>query len=188
MDSENPATGKVRLSDVYRPVYPTPAGLITSVDRNGAPYIITLGEVFNLSIRNPVIVGIAIAPPRYSHTLISETGEFVVNLPTAAMKDSVLGCGSCSGRDGVDKFARFGLTPLPAEIVAPPLIAECPVNLECRVLKIETIGDHDLFQGEVVAEHVSEDILNAKGDVDAGKLDPFVFMRGTFWSIGRQLQ
>ena len=79
--------------ELYRPVYPSPAGLITCVDEDGKPNIITLGEVFNLSIRDPVIVGIAIAPPRYSHELISKTGEFVVNLPTGDLLQKVLKCG-----------------------------------------------------------------------------------------------
>ena len=67
-----------------RPVYPTPAGLVVSIDAEGKPNIITLGEIFNLSIRNPVWVGIAIAEPRYSHDLIMKQGEFTVNMPTAA--------------------------------------------------------------------------------------------------------
>jgi len=92
-------------------VYPTPAGLIVSIDVQGKPNIVTLGEVFNLSIADPVWVGISIRPATYSHGLIKEQGEFTVNLPTAAMLDQVLGCGSCSGRDGVDKFRKFGLTP-----------------------------------------------------------------------------
>ena len=74
--------------------------------------IITLGEVFNVSISDPVILGIAIAKPRYSHELISATREFVVNLPTSSMVETVDRCGSVSGRD-VDKFVEFRLTMLP---------------------------------------------------------------------------
>ena len=68
-----------------RPVYPSPAGLVTTVDAEGDPNIITLGEIYNASIREPVIVGIGIAPGRYSHQLIRQSGEFVVNLPRAAI-------------------------------------------------------------------------------------------------------
>ncbi|MBT7702565.1 MAG: flavin reductase family protein, partial [Verrucomicrobia bacterium] len=131
----------------FRPVHPSPAALITSVSEDGKPNIITLGEVFNISISNPVILGIAIAKPRYSHELICATREYVVNLPTAGMVEVVDRCGSVSGRE-VDKFAEFRLTPLPAEKVRPPLIAECPINVECRVLDIIEVGDHDLFLGE----------------------------------------
>jgi len=88
----------------FRPVYPSPAALITSVSEDGCPNIITLGEVFNVSISDPVILGIAIAKPRYSHELITATREYVVNLPTSSMVETVDRCGSVSGRD-VDKFA-----------------------------------------------------------------------------------
>ena len=64
-------TNKVE-KEPRRPVYPTPAGLVVSIDAAAKPNIITLGEIFNLSIRNPVWVGIAIAERRYSHDLIKK--------------------------------------------------------------------------------------------------------------------
>ena len=169
-----------------RPIYPSPAALITSIDSEGKPNIITLAEVFNLSIAQPVIVGIAIAKPRYSHQLIRESGEFVVNLPTADMVRTVDRCGTVSGRD-VNKFEEFELTPIPAEQVRPPLIAECPVNIECRVLEIEEIGDHDLFKGEVLAQHVDEACLDAHGRIRIATLNPLNFILGEYWSIGKRL-
>jgi flavin reductase (DIM6/NTAB) family NADH-FMN oxidoreductase RutF len=169
-----------------RPVYPTPAALVTSVDAEGRPNIITLGEVFNISIAEPVILGIAIRKQRWSHGLISRTREYVVNLPTCAIADKVWLCGSVSGRE-VDKFARAALTPLPAAVVRPPLIAECPVNIECRVIGIQEIGDHDLFLGEAVAQHVDDEVLGPGGRIDAGKLDGFALVQGEFWSFGRRL-
>ena len=170
----------------HRPIYPTPAGLITSCDANGRPNIITLGEVFNLSIRKPVVVGLAIAPQRYSHRLILDSGEFVVNLPTADMLDKVIKCGSVSGRD-VDKFAAFGLTALPAKQVRPPLIAECPINLECKLVGFRRCGDHDTFEGEVVAQHVDEDCLSADGSIIPEKLNGFAFVLGKFFAFGKDL-
>ena len=58
-----------------RPIYPTPAGLVTTVDGDGNPNIITLGQIYNLSIRKPVIVGLGIAPERYSHRLSVSVGS-----------------------------------------------------------------------------------------------------------------
>ncbi len=187
----------------FRPIYPTPAALITSVAPNaapsewrggkddGKPNIITLGEVFNLSLRHPTIVGIAIRKATYSHGLITASGEYVVNMPTTDILTQVDGCGSVSGRK-VDKFAAFGLTPLPATVVRPPLIAECPVNIECRVIGIEEIGDHDLFKGEVVATHVDDTLLDDDGHVRPDRLDPVCFLycfdfSGEYWSLGRKL-
>jgi flavin reductase (DIM6/NTAB) family NADH-FMN oxidoreductase RutF len=173
--------------DPFRPVYPSPAALITSIDSEGRPNIITLGECFNLSIREPVIVGIAIAPERYSHGLISAQKEFVVNLPPASLLPKVLEVGSVSGRDH-DKFAEVGLTPLPATHVKPPLIAECPVNIECKLLFVQTIGDHDLFAGEVLAHHVDPDVLGENGRFDPAKLTTIVLAGGHFLSLGEHLQ
>ena len=61
---------KKRSVEPFRPVHPSPAALVTSADREGRANIITLGEVFNISIREPVILGIAIAKPRHSHAPI----------------------------------------------------------------------------------------------------------------------
>ena len=174
-----------------RPVYPTPAALITSVAPDGKPNIIALGEVFNLGLRSPAIVGVAIRKATYSHGLIARSGEYVVNLPTTRLLEAVDGCGHVSGRH-VDKFAAFGLTPVPATAVKPPLIAECPVNLECRVIGIETTGDHDLFKGEVVAAHVDEELLDEHGRLRYDRLDILVFLSNfntpaEYWSLGSKL-
>ncbi len=175
-----------RMIKPFRPIYPSPAGLVSSVDGDGRANIITLGEIFNVSIAGPVIVGIAIAKPRYSHELISASREYVVNLPTSAMVEIVDRCGSVSGRD-VDKFARFSLTAVPAEKVRPPLIAECPVNIECRVIGIQEIGDHDLFLGEVLVEHVDEEALDESGRILVDKLDPLCYLHSEYWSCRERL-
>lgn len=175
------------LDTVFRPVYPTPAGLISSVAADGTPNIITLGETFNISIRDPVVVGLAIVLSRYSYELIKESGEFGVNLPTANMAKAVDRCGTCSGRHVGDKFARVGLTPMPAAKIQAPLIAECPVNLECTLIDIIPAGDHDLFRGEVVAQHVDEELLDEDGRIAIERLDPLCFVLGQYWSAGHYL-
>ncbi|MFQ6040699.1 MAG: flavin reductase family protein [Candidatus Poribacteria bacterium] len=177
--------GKVSVKP-FRPVYPSPAALITSASSDGKANIITLGEVYNLSVSKPVIVGISIAKPRYSHKLISESLEFVLNLPTTRILEKVDRCGTMSGRE-VDKFSKVGLTPIPASKVNPPLIAECPVNLECGVMGIEEIGDHDMFTGEVIVEHVDEDLLDEHGRIQVEKLDAVCYMLGEYWSLGQKL-
>ena len=172
--------------DTYRPIFPTPAGLVVLVDAVGKPNIITLGEIFNLSINDPVWVGIALRKSRYSYGLIKKQGEFTVNLPTTTMLKAVRGCGVLSGRD-TDKFTKFGLTPLPSKFVKPPIIAECPVNLECKVVGFHHVGDHDLFIGEVLLEHVDADKVNAKGERDESKLDPLIWLGVGFYQIGKKV-
>jgi flavin reductase (DIM6/NTAB) family NADH-FMN oxidoreductase RutF len=176
---------KVQVTPL-RPVYPSPAALITSVDEDGNPNIVTLGECFNVSVRTPVIVGIAIRTATYSHGLIRGQGEFTVNLPTADLLRKVDAIGMVSGRD-CDKFERFGLTPLPAQEVAPPLIAECPLNLECKVLSEQEVGDHQLFLGEVLVQHVDADRLDDSGRPDPEKLDTFVFALWSYYALGPRI-
>jgi flavin reductase (DIM6/NTAB) family NADH-FMN oxidoreductase RutF len=178
---------KVQLDRIFRPVYPSPAGLISSVAADGTPNIITLGETFNVSIDKPVVLGLAITPERYSYELIRDSGEFVVNLPTADMAEVVDRCGTISGREVGDKFAYAGLTPLPAAKVRAPLIAECPVNIECRLIDIIPAGDHDLFRGEAVAEHVDEQCLDANGNIAVERLNPLIYALGQYWSVGEKL-
>jgi flavin reductase (DIM6/NTAB) family NADH-FMN oxidoreductase RutF len=170
----------------FRPVYPSPAGLVTSISEDGQPNIITLGEIFNISIASPVILGIAIRKQRYSHSLISSTREYVVNCPTTSMVAVVDQVGSVSGQD-VDKFSAFNLTPAPADCVKPPLILECPMNMECRVIGIQEIGDHDLFLGEVLAVHIKEEALDDNGQIIVEKLDPLCYLHSEYWSLGTKL-
>lgn len=175
------------LKSKHRPVAPSPAALITSVDKDGKPNIITLGEVFNISISKPVIMGIAIRSATYSYSLIQSTGEFVINLTTSALCEKVDLCGSISGRNGFDKFTQFGLTPVPATFVKPPLIDECPINIECRVMSIQKIGDHDLILGEVAAVHTDADKIDELGNLIWENPDLLVYITGSYWSMGKKL-
>jgi flavin reductase (DIM6/NTAB) family NADH-FMN oxidoreductase RutF len=71
--------------------------------------------------------------------------------------------------------------------VSPPLIAECPVNLECKVIGIQEIGDHDMFIGQVIAEHVDEEMLDENGRIQVDKLDVLCYVSGEYWSLGQKL-
>jgi flavin reductase (DIM6/NTAB) family NADH-FMN oxidoreductase RutF len=136
---------------------PSSVVLVTCIDKDGNPNIITLGMFMNISIR-PLMVCIGVAPERYSHDLIKEQGEFAVNVPTTTIIDQMHECGVKSGRD-VNKFASTGLTPIPAQRIRSPLIKECYGHLECRVVQAHTCGDHTLFVGEVVAASVNDNVL-----------------------------
>ncbi|MEM3737399.1 MAG: flavin reductase family protein [Candidatus Bathyarchaeia archaeon] len=142
----------------YRLMYPRPTILVTCVDPStGRPNIITLAWSTPLSF-TPSLVGISISPQRYSHDLIAKTGEFVVNIPTAAIAAQALICGRISGRE-VDKFQVSGLTPKPSRRVRPPIINECAAHLECRVVNSITTGDHTLFVGEILAAYANKNLL-----------------------------
>lgn len=129
--------------------------LAVSIDAEGKADIIPLGWHMQTSF-DPLMVAISIGHTRYSHKLVSEGKEFVLAAASEEMADEVLYCGTHTGRK-VDKFAETGLTPLPAKIVKPPLIAECVANLECVVKHTLETGDHTIFVGQVVAAHVSDE-------------------------------
>ena len=181
---------KVQI-DPFRPIAPTPAGLIATTDSNGKPNIITLGEVFNLGLTRPAIVGIAIRKSRYSHFLIRTTGCFTVNLPRAGMVHEVDLCGMVSGKDE-DKFELAGFTRAESKHIDALIIEECPVNIECELCGLLETGDHDLFMGRVLEVHVDEDLLDERGKVDPGKLNTLVFMfnhghKGEYWTLGEKI-
>lgn len=167
-------------------LYPCPVVLVTCTDGAGKPNIITLAWV-GVVCSDPPMVGIAIRPGRYSYMLIDRAGEFVVNIPTKDIVDQTDYCGKVSGRE-VDKFSKSGLTPEPSGKVAPPLIRECPVNLECKVKDKVRLGSHDLFIGEVVSSHVEESMLDSKGEVDFSKGRAMTYMHVGYWEIGRRLK
>jgi flavin reductase (DIM6/NTAB) family NADH-FMN oxidoreductase RutF len=168
-------------------LFPTPVVLVTCVNDEGRPNIITLAWVGVIN-SEPPMVGVSIRPGRYSHACVKKTREFVVNLPTEEMVRKVDACGVLSGKE-TDKFAAMGWKAVPAEKVKPPLIDECPVQLECQVKENLSLGSHDLFLGQIVALHVKEEIQREKGRIDISKALPFVFCPGAneYWNLAKCL-
>ena len=166
-----------------RRLQPGPAGVVvmaTCAGKDGRPNIITLGMYMPISIRPPMVC-IGVAPQRYSHGLIEETGEFVINVPSITLEEQMHFCGVKSGRD-VDKFAETGLTPIPARKVKPPLIKECFGHIECKVVQTHVCGDHTLFVGKVVATSADEDVMI--GDtLDVLKARPIVQKNHVYFTV-----
>lgn len=148
----------------YTALYPVPAVLVTCTDENLKPNVITIAWTGTVNSVPPMVY-VSVRPDRFSYKLIKETGEFVINVPSAGIVKEVDFCGMNSGRD-VDKFAATGLTPLPAAVVKAPLIKECPVNIECQVKQVIELGSHHMFIGEIVSVHIDQDSLNQKGQLD----------------------
>lgn len=164
-------------------LYPVPAVLVSCGIQD--PNIITLAWIGTLC-SDPPAVGIGVRPERFSHHLIAEAGEFVVNLPRADQVDVVDYCGHVSGRE-VDKWAACGLTPEAAGKVSVPIIAECPVALECVVTQQLTLGSHDLFVGQVLAVQLDESALDDQGRLDYEKALPLAYGGGYYWRLGELL-
>jgi len=178
---------KIRVKNPFRPIYPSPAGLIVSVDKNGKPNVMTAGELFNIGLKSPCIIGTALRKATYTHGLIVESGQFTANIPTAAILDKVDLVGTISGRSGIDKFAEYGLAIQASQEVVPPIIKECPINLECKLLSVSEVGDHDLFLGEVVAMHVDSDKISENEEVLIDKIDGFLFAEWHYYRFGEKI-
>ena len=141
-------------------LYPVPAVLVTVADREGNSNIFTVAWAGTICT-NPPMLSISVRPERHSYHMMKETGEFVVNLTTESMAWATDYCGVRSGRD-VDKWKETGLTPEKANVVDVPVIKESPVNIECRVVKVEELGSHHMFIADVVAVDVDEAYMDEK--------------------------
>mgnify|MGYP001114690760 CR=1 FL=1 len=166
-------------------LFPCPVVLVTCVDSNGKPNIITLAWV-GVACSDPPMLGLGIRPHRHSYGIIEASGEFVVNIPTVEILKETDFCGVVSGKD-VNKFSETGLTAEPAEKVKPPLIKECPVNIECVLRQKIPLGVHHLFIGEVTCVHVDQAVLDDKGRIDFSKVSPFVYNQGEYWNLHQKI-
>ncbi|MCR4598854.1 MAG: flavin reductase family protein [Acetatifactor sp.] len=174
--------------EIWKPgnmLYPLPVVMISVADQQGKPNIITVAWAGTIC-SDPAMVSISVRPERYSHHILKETGEFVINLTTRELVYATDYCGVKSGRD-VDKFKEMHLTPLPASIVKAPLIGESPMNLECRVTDVKELGSHDMFIAEVVAVHADEKYMDENHKFHLEKADPITYSHGTYYTLGENL-
>lgn len=169
---------------VWKPgnmLYPVPAVMVTVQDGEGKSNIITIAWTGTVCT-NPPMLYISVRPERYSYHMLEETGEFVVNMTTKKLAKAADYCGVRSGRD-VDKWKETGLTPEKAQAVSVPLIAESPVNIECRVKEVLELGSHHMFLAEVLAVDVDESLLDMGGRLALEKAEPVVYSHGEYYGL-----
>ena len=135
---------------------------------------------------DPPMISVSLRPERYSHEIISATKEFVVNIPTVSLVKAVDWCGMKSGRE-VDKFAEMKLTALPSEQVSCPLIAECPVNIECKLVKSIPLGSHDMFLAKIVSVQVSDNAIDKKGRFRVELAEVLGYAHGEYHELGHRI-
>lgn len=166
-------------------LYPLPAVMVSLADENGKSNIITVAWAGTVCT-NPPMLSISIRPERYSYDIIKRTGEFVVNLTTEELAFATDYCGVRSGRE-VDKFKEMKLTEEKASQVKAPMIKESPVNIECKVRKIEELGSHHMFIADVAAVNIDEKYLDEKNKFELGKANPLVYSHGEYYGLGNLL-
>lgn len=158
---------KVDSEKACRLIHPMHTVMVTCASKAGKANIITLAWVMPTSAKPPM-VAISVAPRRYSHKLIEESGEFVVNVPSIRLVRQTLFCGRTSGSK-VAKFKEARLTAAPAKKVKAPIVKECVAHLECKLVQKITTGDHTLFVGEVLAAYVNKGVFTDTYDVEKAK-------------------
>ena len=140
------------VSQVRRYLEPGPIVLVSSA-HGGKRNIMTMGWHTVMEF-TPSLVGCVIAGGNHSFELVRRSGECVINLPTTALTDQVVGIGNTSGKE-IDKFAAFELTPEKAQHVQAPLIRECHANFECKLADGALIDKYNFFIFEVMKAHVA---------------------------------
>ena len=166
-------------------VAPVPPALV-SCGTLEAPNVLTVAWTGMLQSQPPKTY-ISVRPERYSHGLITESREFVINLPTAALVRAIDYCGVRSGRDE-SKFEAMHLTALAASQLSCPLVGESPVNLECRVTDIVKLGgSHDMFIADIVGLDVAKELLDEKGKLCLDKAGLLAYAHGEYYGLGKKL-
>jgi flavin reductase (DIM6/NTAB) family NADH-FMN oxidoreductase RutF len=135
------------LAKVYQLLEPGPVVLLTTA-RKGHANIMAMSWHMMVEFEPP-LVACVVSSGDYSFAALRATRECVIAIPAFQLASRVVAIGNCSGRS-TDKFQKFGLTPMPAERVAPPLVAECFANLECKVVETRLVNKFNLFILEVI--------------------------------------
>jgi flavin reductase (DIM6/NTAB) family NADH-FMN oxidoreductase RutF len=142
------------LSKVYGLLEPGPV-LLLSTSHKGSANVMTMSWHTMMEFEPP-LVGCVVSEADFSFAALKATRHCVLNIPTVELASQVVACGNSSGRK-LDKFEAFGLTPLPAAMVASPLIDECYANLECRVVDTRLMNRYNFFVLEVLEAWVDPD-------------------------------
>lgn len=166
-------------------VYPLPAVMVSCGREGERPNIITVAWTGTVCT-NPPMLYISVRPQRYSYDILCETGEFVINLTTKELARATDYCGVRSGRD-VDKFKETGLRAIPADRVKAPVIAESPVNIECRVTEKKELGSHHMFLAEVLAVHADERYLDENGRFRLNQSGLMAYSHGEYLELGKNI-
>jgi flavin reductase (DIM6/NTAB) family NADH-FMN oxidoreductase RutF len=166
-------------------IYPMPMNLV-GADLESGPNFMPIAWI-NRAAMNPPLLMCALNRAHATNAGIREHGEFSVNIPDVDQIAVTDWCGLGSAKRGADKAGVF--TVERRTLAHAPLIAECPLSLECRVVQVVDIGTHELFVAEVVATWTEERFLDAAGKPDVTKLRPFMLTMpdNRYWAVGEQV-
>ncbi len=162
-------------------LYPLPAVLVTGGDMEHSTVMTAAWT--GIVNSDPPMTYVSVRPGRYSYGIIKAAGEFVINLTTAAMAEQVDYAGCVSGRKE-DKFEKLGFVKEPGEVVKAPMIAQCPVSLECRVTEAKELGSHTMFLAEIVRVHADESLFDKNDRICLEKAGLLAYIHGGYLPLG----
>lgn len=187
-------TAAVKTKDLHGyllgAVGPRPIAFASTISPDGVPNLAPF-SFFNVFSANPPIL--IFSPARRvrdnttKHTLqnILLRPEVVVNVVSYELVEQ-MNLASSEYEEGINEFAKAGLTEVASELVAPPRVAESPVQMECKVVEIKPLSDArgagQLIFAKVLRMHIKEEILDAAGQIDPNKIDLVGRMGGAWYS------
>ena len=174
---------EVGISTILNPV---PVVMVSSGSKDGKANIMTVAWAGTVN-SEPPMVSVSIRKSRYSHKLISETGEFVINLVSKSLCKACDYCG-VRGGENEDKFKTCGLTPVKAEgLEYAYAIKEAPVSISCVVKSVTELGSHDMFIGEIKAVTADSYLLDQNGKLCLENARLVAYNHGEYYLLGEKL-
>ena len=160
------------------------------------PVMVTCGTMDNANVltiawtgiinSEPPMTYISVRPSRFSHKIISETGEFVINIANLPLAKACDFCGVKSGKS-TDKFKEMGLELEPCSKIKTPMLKSAPLSLECKVVEVKRFGTHDMFIAEILAVNVDDKYIEEDGRLAIEKAGLLAFAHGRYYTLGRDL-
>lgn len=166
-------------------VYPVPAVMVSCGSTEDEHNIITIAWTGIINSEPPMTY-ISVRKSRHSHAIIEKNKEFVINLSTDELAFATDYCGVKSGSK-INKFTEMKLTKIPATKINTVMIAEAPVNVECKVFDVIVLPSHDMFLAEIVAVNVNKSLMNNKGKLELEKLNLLAYSHGEYVKTGKSL-
>jgi len=147
---------------------PAPQVLVSCRDLNGENNALAVAYCCNCSYDPPMLM-VGIVPSRYSHQMIKNSGCFVVNIVDQSYKETFDYLGSHSKRDE-DKLAIMKVQMAEGIKVNAPILTDCPVNIECKIVDSIVTGSHEMFVGKIAYIHADKQLIDSEGKIDYSQI------------------
>ncbi|WP_058486355.1 flavin reductase family protein [Defluviitalea phaphyphila] len=160
---------KGKVSNMKSCLQPTPKVLVSCRGLDGEDNVLAVAYCCNCSYDPPMVM-VGIVPTRYSYHMIKESGCFVVNLVEKNYKETFEYLGKHSKRDE-NKLEVMNVKLVDGKKVNAPILPDCPVNIECKVVDSIVTGSHEMFVGKIEYVHADKKLIDTEGNIDFSQID-----------------